>query len=377
MPQSPNVNVLYLTPWYPHRYDAMSGLFVRKHAVAATRAGASVTVLYAFRDKHVSHCEIVEQHTDGVREIYVYYRGSELFALLRGFRHITRTAPMPDVVQLNVITKNALLALYLKALHGIPYIIVEHWSGYQPANNTYRGFFHKRMAELSVSHAHAVLPVSNALAQDMQRQGLTSDKYGIINNVVDGFFFLPHDTTPHDKTRILHISCFDDKAKNLCGMLRAVNAVSRIRNDFELLIVGTGIDFEHVKNYSDSLDWQGNAPTFTGELTPAQVAEQFRCADFFLMFSNYENAPVVISESLASGVPVVSSNVGGIADMVTSECGILVPPGDEKSLAEAVTAMLDNYRTYDPQAIRSHGMQYSFSAVGNTLVEFYKRTVRG
>ncbi|MEE1089862.1 MAG: hypothetical protein UH103_00395, partial [Paludibacteraceae bacterium] len=37
--------VLFLTPWYPHRYDAMSGLFVRKHAQAVARQGVEVGVL--------------------------------------------------------------------------------------------------------------------------------------------------------------------------------------------------------------------------------------------------------------------------------------------------------------------------------------------
>jgi hypothetical protein len=39
------MKVLFLTPWYPHRYDAMSGLFVRKHAQAVARQGVEVTVL--------------------------------------------------------------------------------------------------------------------------------------------------------------------------------------------------------------------------------------------------------------------------------------------------------------------------------------------
>lgn len=40
------MKVLYLTQWYPHRYDAMAGLFVRNHAEAAVRQGVDVCVLY-------------------------------------------------------------------------------------------------------------------------------------------------------------------------------------------------------------------------------------------------------------------------------------------------------------------------------------------
>jgi glycosyltransferase involved in cell wall biosynthesis len=46
---------------------------------------------------------------------------------------------------------------------------------------------------------------------------------------------------------------------------------------------------------------------FMGEKMPTEVAEYMQQSDFFVLFSNYENSPVVISESLACGKPVISS----------------------------------------------------------------------
>ena len=66
------MKVLFLSAWYPHRYDAMWGLFVRKHAEAASRL-CDVCVLYIWADENVSRFDIVEQVTNGVREVYVYY----------------------------------------------------------------------------------------------------------------------------------------------------------------------------------------------------------------------------------------------------------------------------------------------------------------
>ena len=40
------MKILYLTEWYPHRYDPMPGLFVRKHAAASVRQGLDVCVLF-------------------------------------------------------------------------------------------------------------------------------------------------------------------------------------------------------------------------------------------------------------------------------------------------------------------------------------------
>lgn len=66
------MNVLFMSPWYPHRYDAMSGLFVRKHAEAVARQ-CEVTTLYLYPDANVSEPEVMVQTTNGVHEICLYY----------------------------------------------------------------------------------------------------------------------------------------------------------------------------------------------------------------------------------------------------------------------------------------------------------------
>ena len=52
------MNVLFLSKWYPNKYDAMAGLFVRKHAQAAARV-CDVTVMYVFTDPRIRVFEII------------------------------------------------------------------------------------------------------------------------------------------------------------------------------------------------------------------------------------------------------------------------------------------------------------------------------
>ena len=56
--------------------------------------------------------------------------------------------------------------------------------------------------------------------------------------------------------------------------------------------------------------------SFTGLLEGQKLADELASGDFLVMSSNYENMPVVILEALASGLPVVSTNVGGIKEMI-------------------------------------------------------------
>ncbi|WP_250563300.1 glycosyltransferase [Sphaerisporangium fuscum] len=67
------------------------------------------------------------------------------------------------------------------------------------------------------------------------------------------------------------------------------------------------------------------------------AARLIACADLLVLCSTYEGLPVVIMEALAAGVPVVSTDVGGVADLVEpGRNGLLVPPGSTDAFAEAI-----------------------------------------
>ncbi len=370
------MHVLFLSQWYPHCYDAMAGLFVRKHAQAVVRQGVDVTVLYLHHDEHIRKEELIEQVTDGVREVYVYYPHALGFlkAYRHGYQYIKHKWGRPDLCQLNVISKNGILPLYLWKCFSIPYIIIEHWSGYLPQNRKQSlGFPHLWMSQILTRNAQMVLPVSQALMNSMKECGLECRRWQIINNVVDDFFYTTHLTS--GTKHFIHISCFDEKAKNIQGLLRAVHRLAQERQDFHVTLVGTGVDFAVDKAYAESLGLVPDYVSFTGELSPEQVAEELKHADAMLLFSNYENAPVVISEALAAGIPVFSTNVGGIAEMVNKDCGVLVEARQEKELAQIMKRYINRNLSFDSARIRQYGKQYSFDAVGKELKSIYESAI--
>jgi glycogen synthase len=73
------------------------------------------------------------------------------------------------------------------------------------------------------------------------------------------------------------------------------------------------------------------------------VAEIMQIFDIFVLPSQNEGMGRVLVEAMASGKPVVASRVGGIPDLVKDEkTGLLVPPGDEKALANAIMRLANN-----------------------------------
>lgn len=343
------MKVLFLAAWYPTERDAMAGLFVQKHAEAVRAQGADVRVLF-------SDSVGIQWYVD----------------MWHGWRRLRKDWGLPDIVQMNVLDKNGLLALYLKRRYHIPYVIVEHWSGYLPANFSFRGGLHGWLMRHIAFEASAILPVSSALEKAMKACGIKNRYWEKINNVVDDFFYLPYTKQHRTKKRLLHVSCFDEKAKNIKGLLRAVHKVAQQRRDFELVLVGTGVDFEEDRTYADALQFPDGMLIFTGEQTPEQVCRWMQQSDAFILFSRYETAGVVLAECLAVGLPVIGSNAGAIPETVNSQTGILVPTEDEQSLAEAIAYMLDYYGDYNVAGMRKYGRQYSLAVVGKHLMNLYK-----
>ncbi|MEP6818518.1 MAG: glycosyltransferase family 4 protein [bacterium] len=98
--------------------------------------------------------------------------------------------------------------------------------------------------------------------------------------------------------------------------------------------------------------------------------------DVFVMPSFTEGTPNSIIEAMANGKPIIASAVGGIPDMIDSESGILVPPGDATALAEAMLLLAQNpkRRSRMGEAARDRYQQlFSPNAVVPLMLETYGR----
>ena len=98
---------------------------------------------------------------------------------------------------------------------------------------------------------------------------------------------------------------------------------------------------------------------FAGYRSQADVREYLRRSDVFVLPSFAEGVPVVLMEAMAAGVPVVTTRIAGVSELVEDGVsGYLVPPSDSAPLARAIAALLD-----DP-ALRAR-----FGAAGRATVE--------
>ena len=365
-------HIVFLARWYPHRYDPMFGLFVQRHAEAAALYN-DISVVYVHPD---NQNDIVDETINNVRTIRIYYKQSRLkiINLLRFFKANNKALKRlrkPDIIHVHILTRLGIIARWQKLIHGTPYIITEHWSRYLPGND-FSGFFRKWATKIVVKHASVITTVTENLTKAMQNHGLKNTNYMVLPNVVDTNLF---QIKPHENTipKIIHISCFEDKSKNISGLLESFKILQNKDIAYQAVLIGEGMDYEAMKQKADSLQLNDNV-TFTGMLQGQDLADALASGDFLVLSSNYENMPVVILEALACGLPVVSTNVGGISEIVNDSNGLLVPPHDAVKLADAMQKMLENYQNYDANTLRDSIIKkFSNEAVGKLLDDIYKK----
>ena len=367
-------HIVFLARWYPHRYDPMFGLFVQRHAEAAALYN-NISVVYVHLDNQDG---IVDETINDVRTIRVYFKQSKskIINLLRFFKannKALKRLPKPDIIHVHVLTRLGIIARWQNLIHGTPYIITEHWSRYLPGND-FNGFFRKWVTKRVVRHASAVTTVTENLAKAMQNHGLENPNYIVLPNVVDTNLF---QIKPHENAvpKIIHISCFEDKSKNISGLLESLKVLKDKNVAYQAVLIGDGMDYEAMRQKAASLQLNDRV-TFTGMLQGQELVDVLSSGDFLVLSSNYENLPVVILEAFACGLPVVSTNVGGISEIVNESNGLLVPPHDAEKLAYAMQEMLKNYKNYDANALRDSIIKkFSNEAVGKLLNSLYSTTL--
>ena len=162
-----------------------------------------------------------------------------------------------------------------------------------------------------------------------------------ITPAVDSEIFHPAavaPTTPH----VIFVGSLNqsDAHKNLRSLLAACQELRAAVPDLQLTVVGDGDDRSMYEDLTATMGL-GDMTTFTGWLERGALAEAYRAAAAFALPSINDSFPLAITEAMATGLPIVSTPVGGIPTLVDDGTdGLLVAPADINGLVEALKRIL-------------------------------------
>jgi glycosyltransferase involved in cell wall biosynthesis len=260
-------------------------------------------------------------------------------------------------------------AIWIARSRGVPVIV--NYRGGEAATFLARS---QMLVKWSMRRCAALAVPSGFLAEVFQRFGMSSQ---VVPNIVDLQRFRPRaDAAARGGARLLVARNLEPIYDNATA-LRAFALLRRGRPDATLTIAGSGPLRAELQALAAELGVQDSVH-FAGRLDRDAMAAAYREADVVLNPSLVDNMPNSLLEAMASGVPVVSTDVGGVPFIVVHErTALLVPAGSPEAMAAAAGRVLDEPGL--APALRAAGLaeveRYTWPQVAPRLAAVYRAAV--
>jgi glycogen(starch) synthase len=229
--------------------------------------------------------------------------------------------------------------------------------------------------------AWRVIVCSEAMRQEVQRLfGLGGDKVAVIPNGIAIPVFQPDESVPArtafaapDEKLLFHMGRLVPE-KGAGVLLETVPHLLKHHN-LRVVIAGSGPLRPELERRAAALGVKDRVH-FTGFIPDSVALALYRYADVAVVPSTYEPFGIVALEAMAAGAPLVISDVGGLADIVThGVSGLKAVPGDLSSLAEQIDRLLTDQplaHRLAGEAFRQVRLRYSWTEVARATLDFYR-----
>ncbi len=220
--------------------------------------------------------------------------------------------------------------------------------------------------------AHAHICNASSIYNSLCELGVPQTKLHLIPNGVDAEYFTPNTTGLVEAPELVCVGRMV-KAKEQEVLLHAFVDVLKHVPHARLHFVGDGILLNERKQLACDLGLESNV-IFHGA---SSAREHLQSARLFVFSSRDEGMPNAILEAMSCGLPIVSTNANGIADIVEHEKqGILVEVGDVDALAKGIVRLLTNVSLTENmgQAARKHVLEnFSLENLTRMHEDVYKQ----
>jgi len=236
-----------------------------------------------------------------------------------------------------------------EAIKGEPYSRLNSNERFMVSFNWLLKFFEEK----TIDHSNKIIAVSDFTRRELLKYyNINENKIRVIHNGVDINKFSP----PTNKKEVKQELGFNDKDVNILsvgrlyarkGLFTLIESMSIVAKKFsnaKLIISGKGQSNEMKKlvNYAEKLRVHDKI-IFTGYFPDAKLPKLYQAADIFAFSTFYENLPFAVLEALSSRLPVVTTKVGGISEMINDGVnGFLVPPANSCDLADKILYLIEH-----------------------------------
>lgn len=270
----------------------------------------------------------------------------------------------PDIVHLNsAFTKRALLRdpwyILIARLFGCPIFIKYHGSDATLLGGS--SPFWRTLTSFCVRHSTGIGVLSSEEKNNFLKAGFAGDNIFVVKNTVDHSKFKSSPTIPPDaKARLLFISRLIP-SKGLLDVIRAFAIVLKAKNNIELICVGDGPELPKAREVTRELGIEQNV-IFTG-LVSEEKTREYYLGSTILVFptAHGEGFSMVIFQSVAAGLPIITTRIRAAADYLTEPDNCLwVEPRNPEMLAQKITYLLDHPEIMANMSQKNRGIAQKF-----------------
>ena len=254
---------------------------------------------------------------------------------------------------------------FITTLHGTDITLLGKDKSYQP------------VIEFAINQSDAVTAVSESLKEDTYRFFKVDKNIKVIPNFVDFSLYkngvdanLRSSFASEDERIITHISNFR-KLKRVDDVIHIFEGIQQ-HVPAKLLMVGEGPELEGVRALAKSKGLEDKI-FFLGK--SKRIEQITQISDLFLLPSETESFGLVALEAMASSVPVVSSNVGGLPEVnIEGKTGFLRPVGDIDSMTSAALTILKDETSLNQ--FKKNALKHAKTFDLDTIVPLYEDLYR-
>lgn len=386
------MHVLIIPSWYPLQSNDIGGSFFREQALAVQKYGCKVGIVCPqlrslkqwktiFFGPYGIRTEIDEGMPTYRYEGMNWFprmpnKNAQLFvkAGMLAYDQYVNDYGQPDVIHVHSALYGGCLALKIRELYNIPYIITEHFSGYPRGLVSEAGINLTKKVTAGASRKFAV---SKSFAKDLATL-LNEDinSWEEMPNIVHERFlnFDLNSNVPDEIFNFISVGALSNN-KGVHNIIEAFSIAFSENSKIHLKIGGDGISRTMLEQLALKCN-VSHKVHFLGKLSREQVLQEVSQSNVLVVASEYETFSVVLVEALALGKPVISTRCGGPESIIQAQDGILVNKGDLNALVEAMLKIYQNYSDYNSKNIRqSCTNRFGDEAVIARLKEIYKQVI--
>lgn len=288
----------------------------------------------------------------------------------------------PDVVHAQDTTAHAYVALR----SGYPAVVTAHGIRYE--DGKYYGSFGRRLRNYFDSlvieryimrHTYHLIAISRYVTRYFDSLFRPEIQVHYVPNAIDEKFF--NITARAGKPTVLFVGRVTP-LKRVMDLVQAFTKISGQIPEAQLRIAGEcrsePVYAGAIREFIAGANLEERIHLL-GPLTEEAILQEYARCSLLALPSVQENLPMVIAQAMAAGKPVLATRVGGVPEMVNSQTGILINPGDVNELAAALLHLLQNppIQKQMGQAGRRYALQtYHVDTVARQTCNVYRQVVK-